>query len=198
MILGPVNSYWGDVVRKHHNFWHGGSWQDSTVPIMVHVENILLKEFEIKVYSDNGLINNTDDDDIVYMSDTSERFLNEKDDLSMKLCSLLTTEECATLGVSNAVLLSTPYNSVIDGGVVNLYNALKDETVKPEQDYVDSYYSEYSTPHILLEQCIKTDNSTLFDHYTHPALSGKEFFVQGRSKNIHSGETTLTLKEIEE
>ena len=196
LILGPVNSMWGDVVRKHHTFWHGGSWSDTTVRLMVHTESILLKGFEVKVYSDNGLINNTGDEDLVYMSDTVEDFVNEKDDLSMKLCSLLTTEECERLGVSNGVLLSTPYDIAGDNGVTSIYNALKDETVKPEQDYVDSYYNEYSTPHIILEQTVDGGDADIFGHYTHPALSGRTFHVQGRSLNLMSGDARLTLKEI--
>ncbi len=198
MVLGPVNSYWGDVVRHHHNFWHGGSWSDSQVPLLVHTENIIVKDFEVKVYSDNGMVNNTDDSDLVYMSDTAEDFVNEKDDITFKLNSALTTEECVALGITNTVKLSTPLNVLTGEGVLTLYNRLKDEQVKPEQDYVDSYYEEYRDVRLIVEHTIRDEFSNVrFNNlYTHPALSGRRFHVQALSRNLSTGEARLTLKEI--
>lgn len=198
MILGPVNVTWDVITRRHPTFFRHTKWSSSSVPLLAHVSSILIKSFEVKVYSDNGLISNgNDDNDIIYMSDTKETFVNKKDDLEFKINSALTATECAQLGVSNTVKLSTPLNISTGDGVLEVYDRNGNVKAKPEQIYVDSYYTEYHKPRIVMEQKLRDiDNVvSLFNHYRHEALS-KEFFVQGIGRNLIEGRADLTLKEI--
>lgn len=198
MILGPVNATWDEITRRHPTFFRHTKWSSSSVPLLAHVSSILIKSFEVKVYSDNGLISNgNDDNDIIYMSDTKETFVNKKDDLEFKINSALTATECAKLGVSNTVKLSTPLNISTGDGVLEVYDRNGNVKAKPEQIYVDSYYTEYHRPRIVMEQKLRDiDNVvSLFNHYRHEAL-GKEFFVQGIGRNLIEGRADLTLKEI--
>ena len=198
MILGPVNVTWDVITRRHPTFFRHTKWSSSSVPLLAHVSSILIKSFEVKVYSDNGLISNgNDDNDIIYMSDTKETFVNKKDDLEFKINSALTAAECAKLGVSNTVKLSTPLNISTGDGVLEVYDRNGNVKAKPEQIYVDSYYTEYHKPRIVMEQKLRDiDNVvSLFNHYSHEAL-GKEFFVQGIGRNLIEGRADLTLKEI--
>ena len=198
MILGPVNATWDVITRRHPTFFRHTKWSSSSVPLLAHVSSILIKSFEVKVYSDNGLIGNgNDDNDIIYMSDTKETFVNKKDDLEFKINSALTATECAQLGVSNTVKLSTPLNISTGDGVLEVYDRNGNVKAKPEQIYVDSYYTEYHKPRIVMEQKLRDiDNVvSLFNHYRHEAL-GKEFFVQGIGRNLIEGHADLTLKEI--
>ena len=198
MILGPVNATWDEYTRRHPTFFRHTKWSSSSVPLLAHVSSILIKSFEVKVYSDNGLISNgNDDNDIIYMSDTKETFVNKKDDLEFKINSALTATECAQLGVSNTVKLSTPLNISTGDGVLEVYDRNGNVKAKPEQIYVDSYYTEYHRPRIVMEQKLRDiDNVvSLFNHYRHEAL-GKEFFVQGIGRNLIEGRADLTLKEI--
>lgn len=198
MILGPVNATWDVITRRHPTFFRHTKWSSSSVPLLAHVSSILIKSFEVKVYSDNGLISNGDDDnDIIYMSDTKETFVNKKDDLEFKINSALTATECAQLGVSNTVKLSTPLNILTGDGVLEVYDRIGNVKAKPEQIYVDSYYTEYHKPRIVMEQKLRDiDNVvSLFNHYRHEALN-KEFFVQGIGRNLIEGRADLTLKEI--
>lgn len=198
MILGPVNATWDVITRRHPTFFRHTKWSSSSVPLLAHVSSILIKSFEVKVYSDNGLISNgNDDNDIIYMSDTKETFVNKKDDLEFKINSALTATECAQLGVSNTVKLSTPLNISTGDGVLEVYDRSGNVKAKPEQIYVDSYYTEYHKPRIVMEQKLRDiDNVvSLFNHYRHEAL-GKEFFVQGIGRNLIEGRADLTLKEI--
>jgi hypothetical protein len=198
MILGPVNATWDEYTRRHPTFFRHTKWSSSSVPLLAHVSSILIKSFEVKVYSDNGLISNgNDDNDIIYMSDTKETFVNKKDDLEFKINSALTATECAQLGVSNTVKLSTPLNISTGDGVLEVYDRNGNVKAKPEQIYVDSYYTEYHRPRIVMEQKLRDiDNAvSLFNHYRHEAL-GKEFFVQGIGRNLIEGRADLTLKEI--
>ena len=198
MILGPVNATWDVIIRRHPTFFRHTKWSSSSVPLLAHVSSILIKSFEVKVYSDNGLISNgNDDNDIIYMSDTKETFVNKKDDLEFKINSALTATECAQLGVSNTVKLSTPLNISTGDGVLEVYDRNGNVKAKPEQIYVDSYYTEYHKPRIVMEQKLRDiDNVvSLFNHYRHEALN-KEFFVQGIGRNLIEGRADLTLKEI--
>lgn len=198
MILGPVNATWDVITRRHPTFFRHTKWSSSSVPLLAHVSSILIKSFEVKVYSDNGLISNgNDDNDIIYMSDTKETFVNKKDDLEFKINSALTATECAQLGVSNTVKLSTPLNISTGDGVLEVYDRNGNVKAKPEQIYVDSYYTEYHKPRIVMEQKLRDiDNVvSLFNHYRHEAL-GKDFFVQGIGRNLIEGRADLTLKEI--
>ena len=198
MILGPVNVTWDVITRRHPTFFRHTKWSSSSVPLLAHVSSILIKSFEVKVYSDNGLISNgNDDNDIIYMSDTKETFVNKKDDLEFKINSALTATECAQLGVSNTVKLSTPLNISTGDGVLEVYDRNGNVKAKPEQIYVDSYYTEYHKPRIVMEQKLRDiDNVvSLFNHYSHEALN-KEFFVQGIGRNLIEGRADLTLKEI--
>lgn len=198
MILGPVNATWDVITRRHPTFFRHTKWSSSSVPLLAHVSSILIKSFEVKVYSDNGLISNgNDDNDIIYMSDTKETFVNKKDDLEFKINSALTAAECAQLGVSNTVKLSTPLNISTGDGVLEVYDRNGNVKAKPEQIYVDSYYTEYHKPRIVMTQKLRDiDNVvSLFNHYRHEALS-KEFFVQGIGRNLIEGRADLTLKEI--
>lgn len=198
MILGPVNVTWDEITRRHPTFFRHTKWGKNTIPLMAHVSSILIKSFEMKVYSDNGLISNgNDDNDVIYMSDTKESFVNRKDDLEFKINSALTAEECAKLGVSNSVKLSTPLNIASGDGLLQIYDRNGNVKAKPEQIYVDSYYTEYHKPRIVMEQKLMDRDSiiSLFAHYRHEALN-KEFYVQGIGRNLIEGRADLTLKEI--
>ena len=200
MILGPVNTAWSmECCMQPFNFWvYNKIFGHDYIPLLAHVSSIMLQEFEVKVYSDNGLISTGDtDNDVVYMSDTQEAFVNKKDDIEFRINSALTAEECAALGVSNTVNKSTPLNISTEDGVLEIYDRNKDVKAKPEQIYVDSYYNEYHEPRVVMEQnLIDTEGTaSIFNHYTHAAI-GKDFFVQGIGRNLVEGTVNLTLKEI--
>lgn len=198
MILGPVNSTWDEVTRRHPTFFRHTKWSSSTIPLLAHVSSIFIEAFEVKVYSDNGLVNNTGDNDIVYMSDTKESFVNKKDDIEFRISSALTAAESRSLNVTDSVKMSTPLNRTTGEGVLSIYDYGRKEHAKPEQFYVDSYYTEYHKPRVQMVQKL-TDVAggivSLFSHYRHPAMD-MTFFVQGISRNLESGEAEMTLKEI--
>lgn len=199
LILGPVNTLWDEVTRRHRTWFRHTKWSSTAVPLLAHVSSILVERFEMKVHSDNGLVNNTGDSDLVYMSDTRESFVHVKDDLEMKIHSALTAAECQALGVTAGVTMSTPVNTLTGEALLTIHDHARQETAKPEQLYVDSYYREWHAPRVLMTQkLVDTDGGivSLFAHYRHPAM-GKTFFVQGISRNLEEGYAEMTLKEIE-
>lgn len=199
LILGPVNTLWDEVTRRHRTWFRHTKWSSTAVPLLAHVSSILVERFEMKVHSDNGLVNNTGDSDLVYMSDTRESFVHVKDDLEMKIHSALTAAECQALGVTAGVTMSTPVNTLTGEALLTIHDHARQETAKPEQLYVNSYYREWHAPRVLMTQkLVDTDGGivSLFAHYRHPAMN-KTFFVQGISRNLEEGYSEMTLKEIE-
>lgn len=198
MILGPVNTMWSEITRRHKTWFRRAKWYDNAIPLLAHVSNIFMKAFEVKIYSDNGLINSNGDNDIIYMSDTRETFVNRKDDIEFEINSALTLAECQQLGVSDAVKLSTPLDLSTGYGLLSIYDRGKNQQGKPEQLYVDSYYSEYHKPRILMNQKLDDRDGivSLFNLYRHPAMTGKLFYVQGISRNLIEGYAELTIKEV--
>nr|WP_298672095.1 hypothetical protein [uncultured Prevotella sp.] len=198
IILGPVNTVWDEVSRRHPTFFRHTKWSSTSVPLLAHVSDILFSKFEAKIYSDNGLINNSGNNDLVYLSDTSEKFINKKDDIKFKINSALTLQDCQQLGVTNSVKLSNPTD--ISGiGITDIYDYNFKSKAKPERLYINDYYNEYHQPRILLSQEVVDNNTNIdpFRHYIHPALSDKKFFVQGINRNLIEGSAELSLKEID-
>lgn len=197
-ILGPVNNLWNDITRRHPSFWRGEKWTQNTVSLLAHTKNILLKELEVKVYSDNGKAGETSDDsDIVYMSDTKEKFVNRKDDIEMKLSTALTMEECADMGVTNSVCLSSPIRSDTGDSLLSITRRADGETAKPEQLYVDDYWREWHEPRVEMTQDLMDEGDTvsLFNLYRNPAI-GKTFHVEGIGRNLTEGTAEMQLKEV--
>lgn len=200
MILGPVNALWDVVTRRHKTWFRHTKWNSTTIPLLAHVSSIMVEQFEVKIYSDNGLVNNTSDNDLVYMSDTKESFVNVKDDIEMKINSALTAAECQTLDVTDSVKMSTPLNTLTGEGLLAVYDYSRSVSAKPEQLYVDYYYKEWHAPRVVMTQKLTdTDGGivSLFAHYRHPMMD-KTFFVQGISRNLEEGYAEMTLKEIEQ
>lgn len=200
MILGPVNALWDVVTRRHKTCFRHTKWNSTTIPLLAHVSSIMVEQFEVKIYSDNGLVNNTGDNDLVYMSDTKESFVNVKDDIEMKINSALTAAECQALDVTDSVKMSTPLNTLTGEGLLAVYDYSRGMSAKPEQLYVDYYYKEWHAPRVVMTQKLTdTDGGivSLFAHYRHPMMD-KTFFVQGISRNLEEGYAEMTLKEIEQ
>lgn len=199
MILGPVNATWENITRRHPTFFRHTKWTSNTISLLANVSSILIEDFQVKVYSDNGMTERPGDSDIVYMSDDKQQFVNRKDDIEFKINSALTADECRQLGVAQGICMSTPLNLLTGDGVLKIYDHTTGRQAKPEQLYVDSYYNEYHQPRILMTQKLidkKAQRVSTFNQYRHPAM-GKYFFVQGITRNLESGEAEMSLKEIE-
>lgn len=197
VILGPVNTMWDEVTRRHRTWFRRTKWSTNAVPLLAHVSNIFLRSFEVKVYSDNGHVSVDGGSDLIYISDTDESYMNRKDDLGFKICSALTAAECRELEFDNAVMLCTPINLTDGTGVTAIYDYARQATAKPERLYVDSYYNEYHKPRVELVQQVRDHAGApdIFGHYKHPALD-KEFYIYGIGRNLMEGWAELKMKEV--
>lgn len=197
-ILGPVNYMWGDVTHRHSTWFRSEKWSTNDVPLLSHVSDIMIKDFAVKIYTDSGGLDNLSGEDLVYVSDSGDSFVNRKDDIDFEISSALTAQECQELGVRNQVALSTAVDTATGLGVLSVYDYFGKLSAKPEKLYVDSYYNEYSRPLVLMSQELtdKDAVSGYFHRYRHPAMADKKFHVQGISRNLIEGTSELILKEI--
>lgn len=199
-ILGPIYQMWETLTYKHQTWFRASSVSSKSVPLLANVDCVFIKDFEVKVYSDNALNEIKDDAELVYSSNTDDRFVNPHDEITFRFASALTASERSALSVPETVCLNTPKNVGTHLGVLQVRDHVSGVVAKPEQLYVNSYYSEYRNPRVLMTHEVQEDKIpegvSYFSLYTHPALPGKTFFAQGITRNLMSGTAELNLKEI--
>lgn len=194
-ILGPTNIGWGVVTRIHPSFWRSTRWEEKEVDLLDSVKSIILSDFKVKIHTDNGLVAGSNGDDLVYMSDTDEAFINKKDDLAFKLTSALTAADARQLGVSTEVALSTPVVTRTGLGVQAIYDAVRGLEGKAEKLYVDDYYTRCHVPKVVLEETLGEGSASPWLRYRHPALPGRVFHVVSISRDLREGTARLLMRE---
>ena len=195
-ILGPVNLLWNDITRRHPSFWRHTSWSESSKFVLAHTQNIIIKDFECKIYTDNGGNEVNTDNDLIYVSDEVFSNIKKKDDITFKINTALGTDEAYDLGITNTVNLSSVVSSLNNNQLMNLTNTVTSDTAKAEQLYCDAYFREYSQPKLILETDIHNTNKVSnWNRYTVNYFN-KTFFPIGINYNLMNNSVHLTLKEI--
>ena len=193
-VLGIDNTVWADYhVTRHHTMFRHTKYGTDNIPLMAHVSSVIIKNFSVKIYSD---VENGGEEDIVYMSRTSHKFYNKKDDLDMKIHSGFTSEEIAKYGLSGKIMYTTVCGK--DGlAITSITNKVSGVSAKPEKLYVDAYYNELSQPRIVLTQNMQcTDMSVAqTSRWTHSALAGKTFYVRDIGYNLMEGSAQAKMEE---
>ena len=194
-ILGPINLTWNDITRRHPSFWRHTKYYSNTKFILSHLENIIIKDFECKIYTDNGGNDQlNENNDLIYLSTENEQFINKKDDINFKFITQLSSEECLAKGIKNTVNL----NSIIDNNtnlpLTTLYNVVTADTAKPEEHFINSVYKEYSRPKIMMESTLKNDVCNWLYLYNSKVLR-KKFYVIKINQNLKGNTATITMRE---
>lgn len=199
-ILGVVNTFYFNKVTKRHRTWfRSEKWSEDAFPLMSKVRAVFIKDFSIKLYSDNAMEGNSgkNDGDMVYTSDTDESFYNKKDDIEFKIHSAFTTAECREQGISPVIAITTVTESASGDGCLGIKDNVTGETLKAEAEYVSEYYDELHLPRVTMTQSFQDNDGTItpWRHYHSPAM-GKDFYVQSMSRNLYEGSAELNMKEI--
>ena len=194
-VLGIDNPVWADYhVTRHKTMFRHTKYGTDNIPLMAHVSSVIIKNFSVKIYSD---VENGGEDDIVYMSRTSHKFYNKKDDLEMKIHSGFTSDEISRYGLSGKIMYTTVCGK--DGlALTSVTNKTSGESAKAEKLYVDAYYKELSKPRVILTQNLQcTDMSVVqTSRWTHPALAGKTFYVRDIGYNLMEGSAQAKMEEV--
>ena len=158
-IIGPYNAAfnnYGYVNIKVSPWDYSTVWLSNKKSVLANAQSMMIGDFKIELTSDNGgrnELNTTKDNDLVYYSNTDPTYL-EPEELSVDICTPLTTEECQTYGIkiqnSNSYVYwngGTPFRGFTSG----------QNTVKPEHCLVDYLYKEECSPSRIFETQVKAN-----------------------------------------
>ena len=195
-VLGPINTIWEQVTRRHPTWFRHTRWKSNSHFILAHTENIIIKDFECKAYSNNGMYEVlTNNQDLIYLSDETDRFITKKDDITFKFITQLSGSEAYEKGISSGVNINAVVDLTNDLPLTQIYNSTTQENAKPEEHYVDAYYNEYSAPKILMTtQLHNASNINMFNLY-HSNPLNKDFFVQSIGYDVRMDNANITLKQ---
>lgn len=194
-ILGPINLTWNGITRRHPLFWILTKYYSNTKFILSHLENIIIKDFECKIYTDNGGNEQLNaDNDLIYLSTENEQFINKKDDIEFKFITQLSSEECLSKGIKNTVNLNSIINNNTNLPLTTLYNSVTADTAKPEEHFINSVYKEYSRPKIMMESTLKNDVCNWLYLYNSKVLR-KKFYPIKINQNLKDNTATITMRE---
>lgn len=195
-ILGPINCLWNTITRRHPTWFRHTKWYNNSRFILAHTENIIIKNFECKIYSDNGLYETFDNNDLIYMSDETDRFVNKKDDIEFKFITQLSATECVEKGITSSVNMNAVIDATTNQPLATIYNARTETIAKAEELYVDQYYRVYSKPKIIMTATMhNTTNLNLYNIYSSSVLN-KQFFVQSMNYDVRMNKKEITFKEL--
>lgn len=194
-ILGPYNALWKNIVRYAPNFWQHTGWTTGWIAILNRVSAIWMKDFSVQIKTDKA--DDSEDGDLVYTSDTDESFINKKDDLSFKFATALTNDERKLLGVPDVVCRNTPVDAATNNPLTSICDTLRGVSGKPEQLYIDWHWNKSHRARVCLIHGVKDidGNVDRFNLYKHPAMPGKEFLVDGISRNLAEGSAQIRMTE---
>ncbi|WP_455094412.1 hypothetical protein [Prevotella koreensis] len=195
-ILGPINCLWNNITRRHPTFFRHTKWFKNSRFILAHTENIIIKDFECKIYSDNGKYENSNNNDLIYMSDETDKFLNKKDDIEFKFITQLSASECAEKDISSSINMNAIIDKTTDNPLSTIYNARTKTTAKPEELYVDQYYREFATPKIMMTATMHNSNKIKLYNLYNSSVLNKKFFIQSMNFDVRMNKKEITFKEI--
>lgn len=195
-ILGPVNLTWNNITRRHPTWFRHTKWYNNTKFVLAHLENIIIKDFECKIYSDQAGNDSNEDNDLIYMSNETDKFVNKKDDTEFKFITQLSSAECVQKGIKNSINLNAVINTNTRTPLESIYNATTNETAKPEEHYINQYYLAYSRPKLIMETDLHDTDDISIQNIFHSDVLKRKFFVQSISKDLKEASAHIKLKEV--
>lgn len=194
-ILGPINLTYDQITRRHPTWFRHTKWSSTSKSVLSHLESIIIKDFEAKIYS-SGSADDFGDNDLIYVSDETDRYISKNDDTTFKFITQLSKAESIEKGISPSVNQNAVVDMTSNLPLRAIYNANTATTAKPEEHYVDQYYRIFSTPKITMETTLH-DNDINFEYQYESNGINKESYVLGISRNLKMNTVTVKLKSIE-
>lgn len=194
-ILGPINTVYNQITRRHPTWFRHTRWSTNDKLLLAHTQNIILKNFEAKIYTDNAGNDILQSKDLIYMSDETQQFINKNDSTTFNFITQLSSEECLEKGIKSGLNVNAVIDMTSDTPLTSIYNATTQETAKAEEHWVDAYYREYSVPRIIMEATLHTSDTNWRNTYTSNVLH-RNFFVAKQTDRLRLANTEITLKEI--
>ena len=196
-ILGPVNLVWNDIVRRHPSFWRHTKYTENDRVILSHLENIIIRDFTCKIYSNNGGLSTLEDKDLIYVSAETDDYVESKDDLEFNIYTQLTSEESFDLGVKQSTSMNAVSNNFDDVPLRSIYNKNTALSSKPEEQYVAQAYNILKDPAITMQCTLHTDRANISPwNIYHSNPLNRDMAVISMSMNLKNNDTTLKMRQL--
>lgn len=201
-ILGPVQNTWDVITRRHPTFFRSTKWTSDTKYILAHTENIIIRDFECKIYSSTDALDSntavTDSSDLIYISAVNSKSVEDKE-VDFSFVTQVTQKEAKDKGLSlqpfaNAMLKTGSGDDVVPLAAIT--NKITGEVAKAEEHYVNAYYNEYTTPKLILECDVADSDDIRFNNLFYNPNLKKTFYIIGSSYEAKNGFRHLKLKEV--
>lgn len=187
-ILGPDDGYWSNYHKKRHaTMFRHSRWGTDNIPLLSHLSSILMKNLEVKMYSD--ATNSDTGTDLSYVSAVTHKFYNKKEVTGPIIHSGFTADEISAFSLSGELLASTVRDAQ-GGALLSLYNTITGETGKPEQLYVNDAYGWLSVPRLRLTLEMLADSFSPFGLYE---VGGLTFLVLNSQRSLRDGYVKASL-----
>ena len=161
---------------------------------MAHLENIIIKDFECKIYSDNGLNETQGNDELIYVSDETTQYINKHDDTDFKFITQPTSDVISEQQLNGGANINAVINMQTNSPLTALYNYLTTETAKAEEHFVNQYYTEYHIPRLELQMTVHNTSSINWRNTYVSTILGKSFYVVAMNENVRMNQSTIKLK----
>lgn len=193
-ILGPVNTTWNQITRRHPTWFRHTAWSSENKIILSHIESIIIKDFKCQIFSDNAHNETEGNDELIYVSDETDRFINKNEDTEFNFITQPTADVILAQSLEAGVNINAVVDLNNDSPLQSIYNATTNETAKAEEHYVNQYYGEFSTPRLIMEMTVHNgSNISWRNNYISTPLN-KTFYVIGMNDNVRDNTTTIKLK----
>lgn len=200
-IVGLYNITWNDVIYRHGTWFRKKKWTDNYKELLPKLRSICLTDFECKIVSDNAQLEPLEDDnDLVYASDESLRYLNfkeRKDDITFEFVTQPTSAECMEKGLKNGIFKNIVLAKVNGKTkpLATIFNCITHETAKPEEHYIDQYWREFKETKLTMSSTVHNTGAIDFSHY-YSKLLDKNFYIFNKTYNVVDNTFLVNLKEI--
>lgn len=147
---------------------------------------VLLKDLKVEFVKAEWVDSNKNGSDRIYENVINEKYINELDEIELKISSYNSDGAC--------------YSKVILGDIYltdNLYSSIEETTIRPEEQLIRRIIKRYSSPSIKLTQIIKnidelTPISRLYDNY----MVNKRFINAGGTIDYKMNQFQCIMIEV--
>ena len=195
-IVGVCNITFDKLVRRHKTWFRHTTWSSNCVQVLPYCENIIIKNFNVKLASDNGGHDTTyEDNGLVYCSDENHNYVTGKQ-IDFDLISGVDASTAFKCGINATTFKNCMIDMVNKAPIDTIDDNITNETAKPEMIYVNDKYLLYNKPRLILETTFKYDKcGSEFANYKFNYFKAKKFVTFSHSINLKTDSITLKLRE---
>lgn len=197
-ILGPCPTMWNQIIRIHPTFWRHTDWKEDYLSVLANTENLIIKEFSCKIYSDNALETSNQDNDLMYVAEETDYNFNTKNEIDFSIVTQLDSKTAKEKGIKAGVYTNGAVDLTTNTPLRYLYTKKYGTSVKrkAEEHYAYDYCEEWRKPAVVMTTTLKDDDKIDFRNVYYSRPLNKKFMVQSVDRNVKKASATLQLKEI--